>query len=263
MGKTFDRWKRVLGTGTSFALFGVGSMLLGVLAYPVLQLRGGERDLRERRMQWLIYRSFRWFSAFMEAVGVIAVEVRHPERLAGEGGQLVIANHPTLIDYVLLVAHMPQADVVVKRSHWSNPFTGGTVRGAGYVPNDTGEATLEACSARVRAGRTVLLFPEGTRSPRDGLGRFQRGAAHIALATGVAARPVTIRCEPRGLMRGQPWYDVPESRMQFVLDVGEPIPTPALSPAPPANGESRGRASRRLTAVYREHFEKKLELPRG
>lgn len=256
LGTSVDRWLRILGTGASFALFGLGSLVLGLLAYPVLSVLPGGSEQRERRMQWLIHRSFRFFVGFMEWVGVIAVEMRQPERLPREGSQLVIANHQTLIDYVLLVAQMPQAYVVVKRSHWSNPFTRGVVRGAGYVPNDTGELTLEACVARLRAGRTVLLFPEGTRSPRGGLGPFQRGAAHVALAAGVSVLPVTITCRPPGLMRGQPWYDVPEKRMQFTLDVGEPIPTPSGT-------EGRGRGSRRLTATYREHFMKGLELMDG
>ena len=256
LGTSVDRWLRILGTGASFALFGVGSLFLGLLAYPVLSLLPGSREQRERRIQWLIHRSFRFFAAFMEGVGVIAVEVRQPERLPRQGPRLVIANHQTLIDYVLLVAHMPQADVVVKRTHWSNPFTRGVVRGAGYVPNDTGESTLEACVARLRAGRTVLLFPEGTRSPRGGLGPFQRGAAHVALVAGISALPITITCRPPGLMRGQPWYDVPERRMQFTLDVGEPIPTPPGT-------EGRGLASRRLTAAYREHFVKGLGLNDG
>ena len=256
MAKSVERWLRILGTGASFALFGVGSLFLGLIAYPVLWLLPGDQLKRQRRMQWLIHRSFRFFAGFMKGVGAIAVDLRQPERLPTDGPSLVIANHPTLIDYVLLVAHMPQADVVVKRSHWSNPFTRGVVRGAGYVPNDTGEATLEACLERLRAGRIVLLFPEGTRAPRGGLGPFQRGAAHVALAAGISALPVAITCRPPGLMRGQPWYDVPESPMQFTLDVGEPIPT-----LPEAAG--RGRASRLLTAAYREHFAKELGLADG
>lgn len=243
-----DRWRRILGTGSSFAVFGVGSLLLGIVAYPVLSILPGDR---ERRMQRLVHYSFRAFSGFMQAVGVLSVETLQPERLLVPGPRLIIANHPTLIDYVLLVAQLPQADVVVKRAHWSNPVVAGVVRGAGYVPNDSGESTLETCIARLRAGRTVLLFPEGTRSPRDQLGPFQRGAAHVAVAAGIPALPVTITARPPGLMRGQRWYDVPERRMKITLDVGEPIPTPPET-------ESRGRASRRLTAAYREHFEKKM-----
>lgn len=247
---------RILGTGASFALFGVGALALGLVAFPLLALTSRSRELRERRMQRLIHWTFRGFAGFMEAVGVIRVELLHPERLERGTPGLLIANHPTLIDYVLLVSRLPQADVVVKRSHWSNPFVAGVVRGAGYLPNDTGEGTVEACVERLRAGRTVLLFPEGTRSPRGGLGAFQRGAAHVALAAGVDALPVTIRNWPPGLMRGQAWYDVPERRMQITLEVGEALPSDSA-------GAPRGRASRALTATYREHFQKDLGLAHG
>ncbi len=247
---------RILGTGASFAFFGIGALALGLVAFPVLALTSRTRELRERRMQRLIHGSFRVFVAFMQGVGVLRVELLHPERLRDGTPGLLIANHPTLIDYVLLVSRLPQADVVVKRAHWSNPFVGGVVRGAGYLPNDTGEETVEACVERLRAGRTVLLFPEGTRSPKGELGPFQRGAAHVALAAGVDALPVTIHCHPPGLMRGQAWYDVPERRMQITLDVGEPLATnPGTAP--------RGRASRALTAAYREYFEKGLGLAHG
>lgn len=254
MAGSLDRWKRIVGTGASFALFGFASLLLGLVAYPALVLRGGGRERREKGMQRLIQVSFQMFVGFMKAVGVIRVQFLHPERLPSAGGPcLLVANHPSLIDYVLLGTLLPQADVVVKRSHWSNPFTRGVVRGAGYVPNDSGESTLAACVERLQAGRVLLLFPEGTRSPRGGLGDFQRGAAHAALASGVPATPVTIRCEPPGLMRDQPWWDVPPSRMQFTLEVGEPI-------LMEVDSASRGRASRALTATYREYFEKRLGL---
>ncbi len=251
LSETVDRWARIVGTGASFALFGVGALLLGLVAQPILVLGGEEREQRQLRMQWLIHRSFRLFVGFMERVGVVSLEVHHAERLPRVGPALLVANHPSLLDYVFLVSQLPQADCVVKREHWANPVTGAVVRAAGYVRNDSGESTLDECVRRLRAGRIVLLFPEGTRSPEAGLGRFQRGTAHVALATGLPAIPITIRCEPRGLMRGQAWYEVPERRMRFSLEVGQPI---ASEPA----GLPRARASRALTGIYREHFEKRL-----
>ena len=80
---------------------------------------------------------------------------------------------------------------------------------------------------------------------------FERGAAHVALLAGCPTYPVAIRCEPRGLMRGQPWYDVPASRMRFSFAVGAPIASETAE-------ASRGRAARKLTARYRAHFEKEL-----
>ncbi|MCA9509208.1 MAG: 1-acyl-sn-glycerol-3-phosphate acyltransferase [Myxococcales bacterium] len=250
MRHLLDRWKRIAGTGASFALFGFGSLVIGLVVHPILRMAMRRED-RERAVQRAIHITFRWFQAFMESAGVIEVDAASAASLAGAPGRLLIANHPTLLDYVLVVAQLPQADCVVKRSHWSNPFTAGVVRGAGYVPNDAGETTVAECARRLAAGRTLLLFPEGTRSPAGGLGVFERGAAHVALLAGCPTYPVTIRCEPRGLMRGQPWYDVPASRMRFSFAVGAPIASETAE-------ASRGRAARKLTARYRAHFEKEL-----
>ena len=135
--------------------------------------------------------------------------VRGAERLREPGGHLIVANHPTLIDVVLIGSLMPQLDCLVKTDASRNPFMRGVVRVAGYVPNDLGEAVVEACAARLREGRSLLLFPEGTRSMKGGeLGSFHRGAAHVALSSGRRILPLVIHCAPRALTRGQHWYDV-------------------------------------------------------
>src|SRR5258705_8298 len=69
----------------------------------------------------------------------------------------------------------------------------------------------------------VVVVPEGTRSPRGGLRRFQRGAAHIALKSGCPVVPIVITCRPPTLLKGQPWHEVPDRRADWVLRVGDPI----------------------------------------
>jgi 1-acyl-sn-glycerol-3-phosphate acyltransferase len=118
---------------------------------------------------------------------------------------------------------MPQADCVVKREAWSNPFFRPVVRICGYIPNDGGEAVIEECAQRLRRGRSLILFPEGSRSPRAGLGPFQRGVAYIALASGCPITPVWIECQPPALKKGQPWYALPNERLRFSLTVGSPV----------------------------------------
>lgn len=247
-----SRYLRIVGTGASFALFGIGSLVVGLVLFPAIALTQASEG-RELKAQRIIHWTFRLFRDFMHLVGVVDVEVRNRERLETDQPLLIVANHPTLIDFVLIGALIPQLDCVVKRSHWSHPALGGVMRGAGYVPNDTGARTVADCESRIRAGRNLVLFPEGTRSPRGELGEFQRGAAHVALASGVDAVPVTVRCEPPGLMRGQSWYDVPPRRMQFTLDIGEPISVGRVE-------ASRARAARSLTRNYRQHFQNRLGL---
>jgi 1-acyl-sn-glycerol-3-phosphate acyltransferase len=251
LARRLARLSRAARTGVAFATFGLAGILFALFVAPVLRWLPGSPRERDFRGQRLVHRWFRFFDRFMQGLGLHRVRIEGAERLRAPG-QLVVANHPTLIDVVLLVAQLPQCDCVVKRAAWSNPFMRWVVQAAGYVPNDLGEGLIEACAERLAAGRTLLLFPEGTRSPERGLGPFQRGAAHVALRAGRPLLPVFIHCDPPTLMRGQPWYDVPDRRFEYRIEVGDPI-----EPERDQEG-GRGAAARRLTAALRDFYEERL-----
>jgi len=228
---------RVMVTGFSFALFGFGGSVFALIVVPILRLLPGEPREREFRCQYAVHRSFRWFVRVMEFLGLLEVEVRNPERLR-EPGQLVVANHPTLLDVVFLVSELPQADCVVKQAVMANPFMGSTAVFAGYFANDPGDALVEACASRLLDGRTLLLFPEGTRTDDGQLGRFRRGA----------------HCHPPSLMRGQRWYQVADRKLRIVLECCELV-APEDMPA----GSGRGAAARRLSGRLRDFYAKRLQ----
>jgi 1-acyl-sn-glycerol-3-phosphate acyltransferase len=257
--RAMSRALRVLGTGSAFALFGVLGILLTALVFPVVRRLPGPSGQRETRSQRVVHYTFRAFVAYMRAIGLVDLQVRGRERLGAPGGRIVVANHPTLLDVVMLGSLLPQLDCVVKSEAWSNPFLRGVVSAAGYIPNDAPEVLVDRCAARLSEGRVLLLFPEGTRSPAEGLGPLKRGAAHAALQSGSELLPVLIRCEPRSLMRDQPWYRVPEGRMHFTIDVGQPMRPDELL----GEDEPRGAAARRVTAELRDFYMKRLQTRAG
>jgi 1-acyl-sn-glycerol-3-phosphate acyltransferase len=244
------RYWRAFRTGLAFAVFGIGALIIAFVIIPVLRLAPGGRPDRTIRVQAVVHHGFRWFEWFMSVLGLIRVSRVGFERLAGNGPRLVIANHPTLIDVILLGASLPQADCIVKKATLRNPYLRGVVTAAGYIPNDEGDKLVDACARGLRAGRTLLMFPEGTRSPRGELGRIQRGAAHVALRSGVPLLPVVITCDPPTLMKGQPWYEVPERTAHLTLVAQHPI-DPAVYAT---NCESGPAAARRLNREIQAAF---------
>lgn len=251
------RWWRVIATGSAFSLFGIGGLLAAVV-FPIMNRLPGTQLAREARVQRVVHWSFRGFVLYMRAVGVLDVEVIGAHRLQSAEGRLLVANHPTLLDVVMLGALLPQLDCVVKRAAWSNPFMRGAVVAAGYIPNDPSEELVDQCAARLREGRWLLIFPEGTRSPKGGLGPLRRGAAHMALRSQCKLRPVFIGCDPPALMRGRPWYDVPSRPMRYTIEIGPPIDIPQLQ-----DGRARGAAARKLNSVLRAFYEERLPDPAG
>ncbi|MFT3761474.1 MAG: lysophospholipid acyltransferase family protein [Pseudoxanthomonas sp.] len=215
-----DHAWRVVGTGLSFAAFGVGGLLLRVTVFPLLQLC--VRDpLRRRRIarRW-VQRSFAAHVELMRRLGVLTWEIHGRERLERDG-LLVLANHPTLIDVVFLVSLLPNADCVVKSAVARNPFMRGPVRACGYIANDDGVGLVEDCIAAVRAGGNLVIFPEGTRTVPGQPLRLQRGAANIAVRGGLDVTPVRISCTPPTLTKGEKWYRVPSRRFHVKIEVGE------------------------------------------
>ena len=250
----FRIW-RTLGTGIGFAQAGFLSLLLGLVIFPIIRLLPGTREEKETRSQRCVHRFVRVLFGTVDLLQVMRLRCNDVERLK-QPGVLVVANHPTLIDAFCLMSLMPQADCVAKASHSHNPFLAGAIKGAGYIPNLDGPQLVADCVDRLMRGRSVIVFPEGTRSPANGLGPFLRGAAYVALKAGCDPVPVTIKCEPATLYRGRAWWDVPERRFTLTLTVDEPLVVKDVLEQPMA----LPRAARVLTAALRDHFERRLTV---
>ena len=254
MPEALDRGWRIVGTALSFAAFGMGGLLLRVLVFPLVRVFSRDRATLQRRARALIRAAFAGHIGVMHRLGVMTYEFKGLERL-DRRGLLVLANHPTLVDVVLLVSRLPNTDCVVKSRLANNPFTRGPVRATGYICNDNGAGLVDDCIASVRSGYNLLIFPEGTRTPRgELLGPLQRGAANIAVRGGFDVTPVVIRCEPRTLGKGEKWYRVPARRFHLSVDVLPDLPVAPFL----ADGSPEPLAARRLTAALGDIFRGEL-----
>jgi 1-acyl-sn-glycerol-3-phosphate acyltransferase len=100
----------------------------------------------------------------------------------------------------------------------------------------------------LRAGDTLVMFPEGTRTrPGEPL-VFLRGAASVAVQAAAVLTPVYVTAVPTFLPKSQPWYRVPRVRPHLVLRVGDDIPLEDYRslPAP--------KASRMLNVWLLAHY---------
>jgi 1-acyl-sn-glycerol-3-phosphate acyltransferase len=252
----FRPW-RVALRATGFATFGLISLGLGLAVLPLQRLlarsrsRIGDDDLRAQRA---IHRGMRLWVRLADACGIIHVSVHGAERLRS-GPVVVVANHPSLIDTPILLSLMPQADLIVNESWADNPFVRACVAGAGYLRAERGAVMVRHAIERLNAGRLLAVFPEGSRTPTEGLRSFERGAAQIALLAGCDVVPVVIDVVPRTLMKGQPFTDVPKHCPEWRVDVGQPINAADYRRA----DEGLSAAARRLTAELQEYFEKRWD----
>jgi 1-acyl-sn-glycerol-3-phosphate acyltransferase len=249
-----SRCWRVVATGLSFSVFGVGGLLLRLLVFPLLNVfvrRPQKRVVLARGVIRIAFRAFVWM---MQTLGVLRYEIIGGERLQ-RGGLLILANHPSLIDTVFLMAFVKRADCIVKGRLWNNPFTRGPVQAAGYINNDAGLDLIEDCIASLRRGDNLIIFPEGTRTPQDGAILLKRGAANVAVRGGRDVTPVVIRCEPATLGKGEKWWRVPPRRVQFRIEVREDIAIQRFI----ADGTAETIAARRLTDYLQHYFTEEVQ----
>lgn len=213
---------RVAATGFSFASFGLGGMAIATVIAPVLNATTSDSEKRQQRAQNVIKYSFKGFTEMMVKLGIMTYSVDGLEKLQNSRQELVIANHPSLIDVVVLIGMMQQANCVVKQSLWSNPFTKGPVQSAGYILNAGSQQFVEDCVTRLKENNaaSLLIFPEGTRTEKGmTLNEFQRGAANIAIRANVPIRPVIITCTPSTLTKNEKWYHVPSRPFHIEVKV--------------------------------------------
>ncbi|WP_347903480.1 lysophospholipid acyltransferase family protein [Pseudomonas purpurea] len=252
-GKPRDAYYwRLFATAMSFALFGVSGLCLRLVIFPLLSCLPGDAHTHRQRARRTVSRLFWLFIRFMTRTGVLTYDVEGAEKL-GRPGQMIVANHPSLIDVVFLIGLVRNANCVVKKSLWENPFTRGPVRSTQYISNDGSMEMLDAAATALKEGQTLIIFPEGTRTQPGQAPAFHRGGAAIALRGAKIITPVVIKVSPSTLTKAEPWYRIPFRRVHFSFRVGADIdPHTFATQGPPP------QASRKLNDYLHTYFIKEL-----
>lgn len=221
MGSKIDWIKRFLATLIGFIIFGIAGILLKIILYPYTK-NYPNNDLRiQLQGRRIVGKSWRFFVKFLIFSGVLEVKYQGFERL-GRAGQLVLANHPSLLDVLLIFSKEFGLNCIVKQALMKNPVMTSPIKACGFLLNTESEALLESAH-KVLEQQALLVFPEGTRTDWDGVIKFHRGAVSIGLRSAKIITPVVIKMRPLGFKKGQPWYKISSHKICYEITVGEDI----------------------------------------
>jgi 1-acyl-sn-glycerol-3-phosphate acyltransferase len=217
----FFYWYCVFIKWVSFFIFGLGTVVIVTFVFPVMLLLGGKKEFR-RRGHRLISFMFVLFTGFMFCCGIFKIVIDDKDRalLKNCKSKIIIANHPSLLDVVTLVSLIPNADCIVNAQLLRN-IVSGVVRKL-YIPNSLNHEELFAsCAQSLYAGDCLIIFPEGTRTPRSGVNPVRKGAARLAIKNSCDIIPVHIGGSDKyGLGKKDPWYGFnPTGRYIYKLSV--------------------------------------------
>ena len=245
----WPRWLRVLLMGALFALFFVGSPLLTLLIVPWLRWRAGS-DFRARftrllsRGMWLIAHAAR-------ALGVVGLDLPPmPASIDRSRPYVLVSNHPTFIDMIVVLGSFEELTCVTNGRWWRHWALGRLLRATTYLAGPgsglpESDDVLEAMVGQLKAGRPLLVFPEGQRSLPGQLRRFRRGAVEAAVRAGVPIVPLFLAIDRPYLTKSVPIWRPPAVPPTYRFDWMEPIVP---------GGEDARALHQRLEALYEARF---------
>jgi 1-acyl-sn-glycerol-3-phosphate acyltransferase len=211
-------------------LLGLGLMSLtwngvALLMQPLLP-----RDRGRRFGRAAISRGYRWFWRAARFSGLLQMDARALDPLAAEPGLIIVANHPSMLDAVMLVAQLPRSACVMKASLARNPFLGAGARLASYIRNDSTYGMVRLAVTDLRRGGQLVLFPEGTRTTQRPINPFHSAVGLIAKRAQAPVQTVFIDTDSPYLGKGWPLWRLPPLPIVFTVRLGRRF-TPAHDPA--------------------------------
>jgi 1-acyl-sn-glycerol-3-phosphate acyltransferase len=184
---------------------------------------------RERRVMHAF--TALWASLYTWLNPAWPVRIHGRERMFESGPTVIVANHLSLVDILVLFRLRSHFKWVSKEENFRVPLIGWNMRLCGYIPLRRGTARsihtmMQRCDEALRGGSSIVMFPEGTRSSTGRLRSFKSGAFEIAKRNQVPIQPIVIRGTGDAL-----------PKRGFVLQGRHPISIEVLDPIPPSEIE--------------------------
>jgi 1-acyl-sn-glycerol-3-phosphate acyltransferase len=194
-----------------------------------------------------------WASLYTWLNPAWRVTIEGRERLLNDSPSVLVANHLSLVDILVLFRMQSHFKWVSKLENFQVPVIGWNMKLCGYIPLRRGDgasirAMMRQCDKALAGGSSIVMFPEGTRSPTGRMRRFMPGAFQIAIRNGVPIQPVVIRGTSDAL-----------PKEGFILQGRHPISIKILEPIPPKSFE--GEEADVLMARVRQIFVDELKEP--
>ena len=175
----------------AMTVFGVGAVILAVFVFPFIRLFTLHRKDFGVVARAYVSHTFRVFLGFLNLLHVSIRKVENEDDYRNIHSKIIIANHPSLLDFVYIMSLVPNSTCIVRGGLTKTPLRG--VIKQAYITNTTTfEDMFLECKNLTDMGCNVIIFPEGTRTPRHGKNNYKKGAARIALYCGCDVQPIFI-----------------------------------------------------------------------
>jgi 1-acyl-sn-glycerol-3-phosphate acyltransferase len=208
-------------TALTIALY-LAMLFFTVILYPFDR----KRKVAHAQCYW-------WADAVTSLNPYWDIKVTGLENIDRKKTYVIVANHQSLADIVILYKTRMQFKWVAKESLFKVPFVGWSLSLAKHIKLTRGKfASIKTiyrqAAVWLRSGMSVLFFPEGTRSLTNEIGDFQNGAFKLAIKEGVPVLPIAISGTGNAIPKGTWVFD---TRVPGSIRVLKPVDTSNFKPA--------------------------------
>ncbi|MBI4515344.1 MAG: 1-acyl-sn-glycerol-3-phosphate acyltransferase [Deltaproteobacteria bacterium] len=179
-------------------LFWLFIVVSSLLLFPVAALIWASTVLFDRRLVLLHRFTCWWASLYTWLNPVWRVHIEGRERIRPGVAYVMVANHQSLLDILVLFRLFVHFKWVSKIENFRVPAVGWNMRLNRYIELRRGDRQsvaemMSACERAIAGGNSIMMFPEGTRSPDGRLRAFKEGAFILAQRTRAPLLPIVVQ----------------------------------------------------------------------
>ena len=222
-----------------YLCFAVGGSIISLMLLLIRPFMSARRRVHvgSRILQY----SWKLMCGLLSVTRNLTLRVPHRDKMAKLSGAVIVANHPSLIDVVILTSIIPDSMLVVSPKLMRWPFLRPILHGLCIINDGDTASFIRQAEEGLRQGFNIIIFPEGTRTTPGVKSRVHRGSARLSLATGSDIYPIHIQTDMPFLTKEYPWWYVGTHCPEFVVTLTDPIRARQLE------GETMHAACVRLT----------------
>ena len=173
-------------------------------------------QLARRMHSW----GFRFYLGFLSTCCAFRFDLDALDEVAQQGPLIVVANHPSLLDAVMIISRLPNAVCIMKAALMHNPLLGVAARLAGYISNAGPLEMMLDARAALEQGAQLLIFPEGSRTRNFPIDACLPSACMLARATGLPVQTLLIEYTSPYLSKAWPFLRGPQLPLHFRVTLG-------------------------------------------
>lgn len=199
-----------------FGGFGLGGLLLGTVVFPIICFACPRNKQREIMINAVHY-SWRFFVKIAFVFRLFSVDYQYIRKILNTSGAIIVCNHPSLIDIVILISLFRKTVCIVKGELANNFFIKRIVSSVFLVNNEDVSRIMAKSEELLSCGYNIVIFPEGTRTNEGSYFKLHRIFAQISLRMNRPILMLKIRQSFPVLGKSQKWYQIGDRMCNYSI----------------------------------------------